>query len=363
MTLYRICTDKLEPVPRTTFATEGLLERKDIQRLLRGDVTVIDDGLMVIGEEYGDWEDSTRRIDLLCLNKAAKLVVVEIKRTEDGGHMELQAIRYAAMVSSMTLDDVIQAYAHSNALDQEAAHKTILEFLQLSTEEEAELTGDVGIVLVAADFSTELTTSVMWLNKHDLDIRCIRLRPHRLGGEILIDATQIIPLPEAVEYEVKLRRQEREKRSVTGERQHTLRRFWSQFIDRSIAKTNLFANRSPSTDNWLGTPLGRSGVNLNGVLTQEDCRVECFIGITGDAETNTAIFNELAAQRSAIEASFGEPLDWQDMPDRLGCRICKVLPGGWRSPEVDWPDIQDRMIDGLIRLDRALRRPIQDLNR
>jgi hypothetical protein len=29
--------------------------------------------------------------------------LVELKRTADGGHMELQALRYAAMVSTMTL--------------------------------------------------------------------------------------------------------------------------------------------------------------------------------------------------------------------------------------------------------------------
>jgi hypothetical protein len=46
-----------------------------------------------------DWEDSSRSIDLLCIDKQANLVVIELKRTEDGGHMELQAIRYAAMVS------------------------------------------------------------------------------------------------------------------------------------------------------------------------------------------------------------------------------------------------------------------------
>ena len=45
---------------------------------------------MVIEEEFGDWEDSLRRIDLLCLNRKAQLVVLELKRTEDGGHMELK---------------------------------------------------------------------------------------------------------------------------------------------------------------------------------------------------------------------------------------------------------------------------------
>jgi len=37
-------------------------------------------------------------------------VVIELKRTEDGGHMELQAIRYAAMVSAMTFDGAVEIY-------------------------------------------------------------------------------------------------------------------------------------------------------------------------------------------------------------------------------------------------------------
>jgi hypothetical protein len=36
--------------------------------------------------------------------------------------------------------------------------------------------------------------------------------------------------------------------------------------------------------------------------------------------------------------------------------------GGWQSPEADWPELQDRMIDALIRLDAALRKPVQELN-
>lgn len=54
----------------------------------------------------------------------------------------------------------------------------MLEFLQLASEDEAELSGDVRIVLVSANFSTELTTAALWLNRYDLDITCIRLRPY-----------------------------------------------------------------------------------------------------------------------------------------------------------------------------------------
>jgi len=37
-----------------------------------------------------------------------------LKRTEDGGHLELQAIRYAAMVSTMTFDQAVSACDRSH---------------------------------------------------------------------------------------------------------------------------------------------------------------------------------------------------------------------------------------------------------
>ena len=59
-------------------------ERRDLQRLLRENVEVIAPDTLVIAEEFGDWEDSRRRIDLLAIDRSANLVVIELKRTEDG---------------------------------------------------------------------------------------------------------------------------------------------------------------------------------------------------------------------------------------------------------------------------------------
>lgn len=362
MSLYRVTPDKFEPVSATTFAAEKLMERKDIQRYLRQDISIIGEDLMVIAEEFGDWEDCNRRIDLLCLSKEAGLVVVEIKRTEDGGHMELQAIRYAAMVSSMTLDQVIGTYAKSRNGDLDAARQEVLDFLQLDSADETELTGEVRIILVSADFSTEVTTAVLWLNnRYEMDITCIRLQPHRMGEVVLVDVTQIIPLPEAADYEVKLRAQQMEKKKVVSTRQELFRRFWGQAVERSKTKTQLLAGRSTSADPWISAGIGRSGFWLSLVLTQDESQVECYIRIGKDAVRSLAAFEALRVQQGAIEAAFGGPLDWQDLPGRTGCRICKDLPGGWKSPESEWPEMQDRMIDALIRLDAALRKPIQEL--
>ena len=100
MTLYVVQDQQLKAVPTTSFAQEGLLERKHLQAMLHRDPSPLGEDLLVLREEFGQWQDSQRRIDLLCLDKGGSLVVVELKRTADGGHMDLQAIRYAAMVSS-----------------------------------------------------------------------------------------------------------------------------------------------------------------------------------------------------------------------------------------------------------------------
>jgi hypothetical protein len=181
---------------------------------------------MVIAEEFGEWADSNRRIDLLCVDQDANIVVVEIKRGDDGGHMELQAIRYAAMVSTMTFRQLVEAYASYSAPQSksfEDAEAAILKFLGWSEASEDRFAGDTRIVLAAADFSKELTTSVMWLHQHGIDIRCIQLKRYRLGdGRLLLDIQQIIPLPEATEYQTQIRAKAQEGSQHRTER-HDLR--------------------------------------------------------------------------------------------------------------------------------------------
>jgi RecB family endonuclease NucS len=93
MPIYEITTDQIREIAGTTFAAAGLRERGDLQRLLRKQIEIISPNTLIIAEEFGDFEDARRRIDLLGVDKDANLVVIELKRTEDGGHMELQAIR------------------------------------------------------------------------------------------------------------------------------------------------------------------------------------------------------------------------------------------------------------------------------
>jgi len=208
MAIYEITADHIRKIPETSYSLAGLRERYDLQRLLRSQFDVISPDTLIIAEEFGDWDTGHRRINLLGIDKNAKIVIVELKRTEDGGHMELQAIRYAAMVSAITFEQAVEVYANllvKEGGNSEDAQASILSFLEWEEPDEDRFAQDVRIILVAADFSKELTTSVMWLNERDLDIRCIRLKPYGDNGRVLIDVQQVIPLPEAIEYTVQIR--------------------------------------------------------------------------------------------------------------------------------------------------------------
>ena len=155
MPIYEITSERIEKIQETTFSQVGIRERADLQRLLRDQIGVIAPEALVVSEEFGRWEDSHRRIDLLAIDKEANLIVIELKRTEDGGHMDLQAIRYAAMVSTMTFDQVVETYGRFlEARGSDAdARQGILDFLEWDEPDDDSFAQDVRIVLVSAEFS------------------------------------------------------------------------------------------------------------------------------------------------------------------------------------------------------------------
>jgi hypothetical protein len=216
MALYELTKTAIIALDRTTFAAQEIVERFDLQRLLKQHIDVIAPDTLVIAEEFCEWDESKRRVDLLGVDRDANLVVIELKRTEDGGHMELQAVRYAAMVSAMTFAKAVEVYgrylAQNNSTDD--PETGLLQFLNWDAADEDVFGRDVRIVLVSAEFSKEITTSVLWLNEHELDIRCVRLRPYALEARVLLDVQQVIPLPEADAYTVQLKKKAEESRKA-----------------------------------------------------------------------------------------------------------------------------------------------------
>jgi hypothetical protein len=205
----------IAPISQQTFQNLHILERTHLQKALRDRISAISPDTLIISEEFSDWNEGNRRIDLLGIDIDSNIVVIELKRDETGSHMELQALRYAAMVSTLTFKGAIDIYQkHLNRLGESKDAEVELRNFLGGEEREVKFPNDVRIVLASANFSPEITTTVMWLNQRNLDIRCVRLTPYQLNDTILIDIEQIIPLPEAEDYQIKVREQSNQQRSI-----------------------------------------------------------------------------------------------------------------------------------------------------
>jgi hypothetical protein len=357
MPIFEILDEALTAVPETSFGAEGVLERNDLQRLLRENIAVLDDSLMFIAEEFGDWVDSQRRIDLLCIDKSANLVVVELKRTEDGGHMELQSIRYAAMISQMTFDQLVETLARQRSRhepDLDTARSDILDFLNWEEADEEHFGGDTRIVLASADFGKELTTAVLWLIERGIDIRCVRLKPYRrANGPLLLDIQQIIPLPETASFQTQIGVKRQAERRSQSQRGNLIEKFWEALVARPDAA--LHAHIQPGQAAWLGRATGIRGIGLNYTIKMQASGAEIYIDRRDDASNiNESIFDYLHDRKDQIESDFGSALNWQRLEGKRACRIKAEVVGGYNTSEESWDELQGRMVNAMDRLHAIL---------
>ena len=94
-----------------------------------------------------------------------------------------------------------------------------------------------------------------------------------------------------------------------AERYGVRKRWWTTLIERSVSVNKLHAHITPGQYQWIGTSSGIRGLNLNYVITKDECAAELYIDRGKDAaEENQRIFDQLLDHREDIEKTFGGPL-------------------------------------------------------
>ena len=220
-----------------------------------------------------------------------------------------------------------------------------------SSPNEEQIGQDTRIILASANFSRELTTTVLWLRDRNLDIRCVRLQPYRLAdSRVLLDVQQLIPLPETASFQTRIGVKRQAERRERTERYDQRIRFWSELVARPDATHH--GHITPGIYSWIGTSAGVRGIGLNLSVRKQDCQAEIYIDRgKGADEENLAIFDQLLSRREAIETAFGGELRWQRLENSRACRIAAPCQGGWQSSEEDWehnPILRGRDIRGAF---------------
>lgn len=217
------------------------------------------------------------------------------------------------------------------------------------------------MILVAANFRKEVTSTVLWLRDHGVDITCIKVTPYKHDDKLYLDPEQILPIQDIGDYQIRFTAKKQEEHIFSKEESSRFKlryRFWEKALPRLREKSGIYNNVSPTKDNWLGGASGYSGISYNSVIRMDGARVELFIR-TDDKTRNKRIFHEMNAKAKEIEAGFEYPVDWRELPEKSASCISIHFHGYGLTGEEHWDEIIDFLADNLVRLMTAFK-PLLD---
>ncbi|MFW8591047.1 DUF4268 domain-containing protein [Glaciecola sp. 2405UD65-10] len=325
-------TNRISPVKTKTFGELGFTERKHLQEWLAYQPDALGEELLVIQKEFDGFDDTRERLDLLALDKDGNLVIIENKLDDSGRDVVWQALKYASYCASLTKLQIVEIYQQylnryeqntENSLD---AASRICEFLEAPDLDETKMNlgNSQRLMLVAANFRKEVTSTALWLIGQGISIQCFKVIPYALGEQLFLNIDQIIPTPEAKELMIGINAKEAEEKNteVVVKNRHKIRRdYWQQLLDIfQESDCSLYNNVSAGRDHWLSAGSGFSGCPYTLIFLQKEIRVELSIG-RRVTEENKFIFDFLFDQKEQIESNFGDSLKWMRLDDKKMSRI------------------------------------------
>ena len=345
--MYIIDISKVDEV---SFKLLNFNERDHLQEWVRKNPISLGEELLIIQKEFADFEGTNERLDLLAIDKASNLVLIENKLDDSGKDVVWQALKYTAYCSTLTTSDIINIYqkyldSDLQTQDQDAADN-ISEFLDQQSLDGIDLNSDQRVILVAANFRKEVTSTVLWLINKGIDIKCIKVTPHKVNEHLLLTSDQIIPVPETEEYLIKMASKEIDKiikRKTASHIEETRLLYWTQLLPH----LKKFNNLSPSRDHWLSKGSGVSGIAYVIIFGAKFLRIELYID-TPSKENNKQIFNNILDSKIEIEQKFGNSLNWQELPLKRASRISFEQPILIQNDKEQWPNYNNFFIENEI---------------
>jgi len=351
--LWQIKEGKLIP-SEVSMVDTGRKEVNDLEQWIKSNSAILGEDISIIGEQV-----MTKRgpLDFLGIDKSGNLIIVELKRDKLHREVLAQAIDYASDLSSWDVERL-------NAECQKYAGKKIEEIMKESFDLDDEDLEDVSIntfqkiLLVGTGVDESLQRMVEWLSKnYDLSINVLVLKYTKTsGGDEIIARTTIIP--EEVEQE----KSQRHQKKIYAEGHSLRKEFWTQLLEKINKKSKLFSRISPSAYHWIGAGAGKAGIGYNFVILNSYAGCEIYIDKGKEnADLNKQRFDQLLEHKKEIEEKFGEELTWERLDDKRASRIAIRFKEDGLKEKERWDEIQEKMVDAMIRLEKATKNPISHL--
>lgn len=147
---------------------------------------------------------------------------------------------------------------------------------------------------------------------------------------------------------------------VIVERHLVRKEFWAQLIAKSKIKTQLFARKLPGIESYLYVSGGKRGLYYSFNITYDNARIEFYID-NGNGIWNKNVFDSLLKNKTKIEESFGGSLLWERLDNKRASVIRFLFDQYGLKNKDQWTEIQDNMIDAMIKFEQAFRPYIQKI--
>ena len=369
--MYKInkVSNSIQQLKKMSFSSLGFRERDHLQEWIAKQPDVLGEELLIIQKEFSGFEDTHERLDLLALDKHGALVIIENKLDDSGKDVTWQAMKYASYCSGLTksnITEIFQNYLDSN--DKGAnAQERLVEFMDGIDYEEMQLNKGISqrIILIAAKFRKEVTSTVLWLMNYKVRLQCFRATPYAMGEELFLNVEQIIPTQDAEDYMIGMadKAQDEIVSQTDLKNRHVVRKqFWSQLLPKmNTTSSSLFQNINPVTSHYIGAGSGISRIRFVFVTSRSYGRAELYID-RGYKDENEFIFDFLFDLKSQIQSDFGGTLIWERLDDKRACRIKASSEGNVFDNE-QWPVMIESMTNSMVRFEAALKKPLAAVNK
>ncbi len=202
------------------------------------------------------------------------------------------------------------------------------------------------VVWIVAEARPEHASAIEWLNKHtddDLSFFLMEVHAYKIGDSEPAPQFKIIEQPNDFAKQVK---NIAKGSGELNESQACRLEFWNLFNDVIDQRGKPFNKRKATPDHWYSVAIGSSQCYINIDLVNREHKIRVGFWI----QNNKELFDELYAQKEAIESEFGGPLDWDRLDDKKASGVCFCIDGLDFKDKSNYSDLMNKTIDNVLKL-------------
>jgi|GEM_PF-4045515 len=238
--IVQVVDGNVEVLQPTDFG--GHISEAELEQVILQAPEALGEELLPLGNQLADFSEDQQRLDILAIDKAGEIVLIELKAVTQFGLTDIQAIAYAGGYADLPASHYAETLKRSLASENgepfrkaaglpgqassEEVREAIAEFLALDSFADWAPSRQVRIKLLAPGFTKRVLKNVKWLGDvYGMPIEAIRAQLVVSGEAKQFSFDRILPLPGDEAFDLTVREREVQRRERNESRQRKARIF------------------------------------------------------------------------------------------------------------------------------------------